>query len=183
MIKTLWKPYSVCQIILYVQSCVKSFLPSCNNEGNIFSFPALDRCHFAVALGETKWGRNKIGDFICAVCAKLLADGAASKTGSGPVPKSMPTANQRLEGLDCGLEKIQKILTFFDWIWIANPFCWIVGFPHLDWIDQSNPSNFLINYNNVSRCTKIGSYFQFKKPLIILEIATIFECMVGLHLF
>ena len=71
---------------------------------------------------------------------------------------------QRLVGLDYGLEKIQKILTFLDWIWIANPFCRIVGFPPLDWIDQSNPSNFPINQTSVSSYTKIGSYFHFNYP-------------------
>ena len=78
--------------------------------------------------------------------------------------RGITSHDQRLVGLDCGLEKIQKILTFLDWIWIANPFCRIVGFPPLDWIDQSNPSNFPINQINVSSYTKIGSYFHFNYP-------------------
>ena len=46
---------------------------------------------------------------------------------------------QKLVGLDFGLEKIQKILTFLDWILIANPFWWIAGLTPLDWICKSNP--------------------------------------------
>ena len=86
MIKTLWKPYSVCQIILYVQSCVKSFLPSCNNEGNIFSFPALDRCHFAVALGKTKWGRNKNCRFSTALVEPSARGYSRTDDWTGLVP-------------------------------------------------------------------------------------------------
>ena len=86
MIKTLWKPYSVCQIILYVQSCVKSFLPSCNNEGNIFSFPALDRCHFAVALGETKWWRNKNRRFSTALVEPSARGYSRADDWTGLVP-------------------------------------------------------------------------------------------------
>ena len=44
---------------------------------------------------------------------------------------------QRLVGLDCGFEKIQKSNPFLDWIWIANPFWLIVGLSSLDWI--ANP--------------------------------------------
>ena len=47
------------------------------------------------------------------------------------------TDDQRLVGLDCGFEKIQKSNPFLDWIWIGNPFWWIVGLSPLDWI--ANP--------------------------------------------
>jgi len=42
-----------------------------------------------------------------------------------------------LVGLDCGFEKIQKSNPFLDWIWIENPFWWIVGLSPSDWI--ANP--------------------------------------------
>ena len=48
-----------------------------------------------------------------------------------------PARVQRLVGLDCGFEKIQKSNPVLDWIWIENPFWWIVGLSPSDWI--ANP--------------------------------------------
>ena len=57
--------------------------------------------------------------------------------GRENVPPLLYSAQQRLERLDCGFEKIQKSNPFLDWIWIENPFWWIVGLSPSDWI--ANP--------------------------------------------
>ena len=58
-----------------------------------------------------------------------------------------PARVQRLVGLDCGFEKIQKSNPFLDWIWIGNPFWWIVGLSPLDWI--ANPIHEISNFKGL----------------------------------
>ena len=56
------------------------------NVGDIFCFPALDRCHFAVALGETKWGRNKNRRFSTALVEPSARGYSRADDWTGLVP-------------------------------------------------------------------------------------------------